>query len=287
MNALNTRLSVRDQLDFSLYQVERAAYDSFHLEMNKPYWTVSFVLDGTVETRSPGNAGIAKSGDVMIYPPHVPFSETAKGKGVHLWMLLDVRMVPQLNFFQRFPVIPVIKLLDAQAYAATFERLLGIWEEDHSPLRDFRAIGLTLQLLEAILDSWNAAGRPVRSDSALTEEDRFLHVTQYMEQHLGEKITRAELAKILHLHPGYFNRAFKRMYGISSMQMLKTLRLRKAAQMLEEPGNTLDVISKSCGFGDAAYFSKIFKQSFGKTPGDYRKSIRASKEGFVTYPDIT
>ncbi|MCD9023731.1 helix-turn-helix domain-containing protein [Cohnella silvisoli] len=277
-----TRLSVREQLDFSLYRVERAIYDSFHLDMIKPYWTVSFVLDGEVKTKSQGAVEIAKSGDVMIYPPHVPFSETALGKGVHLWMLIDMRVVPQLNFFQRFPIARVVTLQNAQAYARTFDDLLNVWEQDHSPFRDFKAISLTVQLLEAILESWLAAGSPGIPASKLTEEDRFLQVVQYMEQNLDDKITRAQLAQILHLHPGYFNRAFKKMYGVSSLQMLKTLRLRKAAQMLEEPDNTLEVISKECGFGDAAYFSKIFKQSFGKTPGEYRRSIRNTKVGFMS-----
>lgn len=279
---VHTKLSIRENMDFSLYHVEKAAYDSFHLEMVKPYWIVSFVLDGEVESRSCGVADMAKTGDVMIHPPNLPFTEIAVGPGVHLWMLIDVRVIPQLSFFQRFPVSRVITLLHADSYAAAFEVLLHLWNEPPSPLRDYKGISVAIQLLGDILESWMVSGSPSRPASKLSAEDRFLQVVKHMEDNLDKKLMREDLAQLMHLHPGYFNRVFKQTYGVSSVQMLKMLRLRKAMQLLEEPDNTLERIAAVCGFGDAAYFSKIFKESVGKTPGDYRKSIKSTKEGFVS-----
>lgn len=267
---------------FSLYHVEKACYDSFHLEMIKPYWTVSFVLEGNVETRSSGVADLAKTGDLMIHPPNLPFTEKASGGGIHLWMLIDVKVMPQLNFFQRFPVGRVITLLHKEAYAHAFESLLEVWNRPHTPLRNFKAMLIALGLLDDILESWMRSGSPGRPASKLNDEDRFLEVIQFMEEHVSRKMTREDLARIVHLHPGYFNRVFKQTYGMSPVQMLKMLRLRKAVQLLDEQGNTLEWISAVCGFGDAAYFSKVFKESAGKTPGEYRKSISTAKEGFVS-----
>jgi len=269
-------------MDFSLYHVEKASYDSFHLEMIKPYWTVSFVLDGNVETRSSGIVDMAGTGDVMIHPPNLPFTEIATGKGVHLWMLIDVRVVSQLNFFHRFPISHVIPLLHKEAYAEAFEMLLNVWNQPHTPLRDYKAMSIAIGLLGDILESWMAAGSPSREASRQTAEDRFIQVVQYMEEHMDRKLTREDLAQIVHLHPGYFNRVFKQAYGMSSVQMLKMLRLRRAVQLLEEPDNTLERIAVLCGFGDAAYFSKVFKESVGQSPGEYRKSMNMTKESFVS-----
>ncbi|SFS74345.1 AraC family transcriptional regulator [Paenibacillus sp. BC26] len=282
---MRASLSVREKFDFSLYHVERAVYDKFRLDMIKPYWTVSFVLEGQVESRTEGNVYIAGSGDVMIYPPQVPFSETATGKGIHLWMLIDMKDMTQLQFFHRFPVAQVVKLLDETAYARVFDDLLGVWNGEHSPLRDYRAFSLTLQLLEYIVSSWIAAGSPGRPEVTSGEGDRFLQVVKYMEDNLGDKITSTVLARILHLHPGYFNRAFKKLFGVSSMQMLRSMRLRKAAQMLVESDYTLAFISEQCGLGDAASISKTFKESFGRTPGQYRQSNRHMKASFISSSD--
>lgn len=270
-------------MDFGLYTVEKASYDSLHLEMIKPYWTVSFVREGQVEACSQGFVNHATDGDIMIHPPHVPFTETAEGKGVHLWMLIDLRIVPRFHFFQRFPISRVVRLKDASAYAVIFERLLRVWEAEPSPVRDFQAVALGLQLLAYILESWNAAGSPSRQGDDLTEEDRFLKVIAFMEENMGDKIRREDLAELLHLHPSYFNRIFKRVYGMSSVQMLKAMRLKRSMQLLEDPANTLEGIATVCGFADAPYFSKVFKLSTGMTPGEYRDSIKTTKEGYAAY----
>ncbi len=85
----------------------------------------------------------------------------------------------------------------------------------------------------------------------------------------------------MHLHPSYFNRAFKSVYGMSALQMLKKIRLRRATAMLEETDFTLDAIAEGCGFSDAAYFSRIFRRHMGQTPGDYRRSVANAKIRFI------
>ena len=284
MKIVREPLSVKETLDFALYHVEKAAYDSFRLEMIKPHWTVSFVLEGSVEMRSSGMTSHAETGDVMIHPPNVPFTEIAVGRGVHLWMLLDVKGEPQLDFFRRFPVGRVVTLQCAEAYAHSFEELLDVWHRPQTPVRDYRAMSLSLRLLGDILDSWLETEGAGRAASTMTTGDRFYPVIAYMEEHLEQRITRDDLARMLHLHPNYFNRLFKRVYGVSSQQMLRTLRLRRAMQLLENEDYTLDRIAAACGFGDAVYFSKVFKSSVGRTPGEYRRSIRKTKEGYASFP---
>ncbi|MBB6670693.1 AraC family transcriptional regulator [Cohnella nanjingensis] len=279
---MHRQLSIRESVEFSLFHVEKARYESLHLDIVKPYWTVSFVLDGTVETRSPGFDDVALSGDVMIHPPNLPFTETAAGPGVHLWMLVDVKLLPGLHFFQRHPVSRVVRLTDRDAYAAAFESLLDAWDGPHTPLREYRAMSIAIGLLGDILESWMASGSPSRPAFGRRAEDRFLPVVRYMEENLNRKLTREDLARRLHLHPSYFNRQFKTVYGMSPAQMLRGLRLRKAMRMLEDPASTLEGIASACGYGDAAYLSKAFKESMGMTPGDYRRGLFRTKESFAS-----
>ncbi|MFF2091313.1 helix-turn-helix domain-containing protein [Paenibacillus sp. NPDC058174] len=112
---------------------------------------------------------------------------------------------------------------------------------------------------------------------ALSARDRFRLVIRYMEDNLGEKLTRQQLAGLLFLHPSYFNRAFKQVYGMSSIQMLRMLRLRRAVQLLEESDYTLEQIAAACGFGEANYFNKVFKERAGQTPGEYRNRINLNR----------
>jgi transcriptional regulator GlxA family with amidase domain len=50
----------------------------------------------------------------------------------------------------------------------------------------------------------------------------------------------------------------------------------KAVAMLMETGLSLSEIASSCGFEDQSWFSKIFKNYTGESPGKYREQNKNS-----------
>ncbi|MCC8060059.1 MAG: helix-turn-helix domain-containing protein [Clostridiales bacterium] len=48
-------------------------------------------------------------------------------------------------------------------------------------------------------------------------------------------------------------------------------RLRKAAALLRATNQSAKDIALDCGFGDASYFTKMFRLKYHCTPGNYRK----------------
>ncbi|WP_207383660.1 helix-turn-helix transcriptional regulator [Paenibacillus solani] len=68
----------------------------------------------------------------------------------------------------------------------------------------------------------------------------------------GEGITREELAKLYHMNPVYFSRAFQKIYKLTPMQMVRKLRLQHAKKMLESTDYTLEHIAQKCGYFDAS-----------------------------------
>lgn len=74
-----------------------------------------------------------------------------------------------------------------------------------------------------------------------------------------------------------FNRHVKQLTGVSSAAYILQLRLKKACQMLaEQETKSIGEISMSCGFDDMSYFSRVFRQNFGKTPTEYRQQSNAN-----------
>ena len=57
---------------------------------------------------------------------------------------------------------------------------------------------------------------------------------------------------------------------------LRHLRLDQAKALIREGGRTMAEISYTVGFNDPHYFSRIFKQEFGMTPSEYKKSLLQS-----------
>ena len=72
----------------------------------------------------------------------------------------------------------------------------------------------------------------------------------------------------------YLTRLFKKEMGMTPRQYLTDRRLENAASSLALLDGSLSVsqIAHQCGFSDALYFSKVFKQRYGVSPKNYRPS---------------
>jgi transcriptional regulator GlxA family with amidase domain len=64
---------------------------------------------------------------------------------------------------------------------------------------------------------------------------------------------------------------FKEEMGENLSNYLNRLRVEKAAAMLVTTNVSISEITSECGFEDQSWFSKIFKNITGLTPGKYRE----------------
>jgi ligand-binding sensor domain-containing protein/signal transduction histidine kinase/DNA-binding response OmpR family regulator len=65
---------------------------------------------------------------------------------------------------------------------------------------------------------------------------------------------------------------YKKIKAVSKMSVndfVKSLRLKKAAQLLQEKQLTVYEVAYAVGYNDRKYFSQEFKKQFGKTPSEY------------------
>ncbi len=74
-------------------------------------------------------------------------------------------------------------------------------------------------------------------------------------------------------------RKLQSLVGLSASHYIRTIRLNRARQLLEESNATVTEISYAVGFNELAYFSKCFKAQFGKTPSDILKSKPTKTHG--------
>ena len=73
------------KLNLTLHNVELAPYSSLNItNYERPNWIMSHVLWGDVRTGARGDFWRARGGDVMVHPPHIPFSECSKEPGLNL-----------------------------------------------------------------------------------------------------------------------------------------------------------------------------------------------------------
>ena len=263
---------VHQSWQISVYQVARSPYETLRAEIEHGHWAISHVRTGQVETVARGERAPAPAGAVMVHPPSLPYAEYASVPGVHEWVVFDCSLSSDLDLFRLHPVAPVVPLQDPPAFSQAFDRLLAAWEEAPSPFRDLRVSALAFTLLSLVLDDWRSAGCPPRPETLATSHDRFTGLIVFLSQNLHRRLTRNDLAAFTHLRPNSLDRAFRAAYGLAPMRMLRDLRLQRARHLLQSTDLTLEAVAQSCGFEDAAYFSRVFRQVMGRTPGQCRRN---------------
>ncbi|MBQ7976447.1 MAG: AraC family transcriptional regulator [Clostridia bacterium] len=94
----------------------------------------------------------------------------------------------------------------------------------------------------------------------------------FMECYYGSGIKTSDVAKQLQLDRTYFYRIFKSETGKSPSRFLMELRINKAKQLIRENVD-LKNIAYAVGLKDVYYFSALFKQIEGISPGQYKKNL--------------
>jgi len=92
-----------------------------------------------------------------------------------------------------------------------------------------------------------------------------------IEEGYNEQIPVSLLAEASALSQSQLRRLFNKEIGMSPVEYKNRLRIKKAADMLLYSGQTIAEISQTLGFKNPYVFSRVFKQSMGISPSEYRK----------------
>ena len=99
-----------------------------------------------------------------------------------------------------------------------------------------------------------------------------IRVKTTIEAHLADYDLNVEkLGRYLNLSPSQVNRKLLALTGLTSNSFIRSIRLLKSKEMLQNSVYTIAAIAYDSGFNDPAYFSRAFKQAFGVTPQVWRE----------------
>ena len=85
---------------------------------------------------------------------------------------------------------------------------------------------------------------------------------------------KAKIAASAAISPSECLRCFHDMIGTTPNQYLRDQRTQRAAELLCGTGLQVSEIAAQCGFQDASYFARAFRQVYGCGPTEYRRKAR-------------
>lgn len=109
--------------------------------------------------------------------------------------------------------------------------------------------------------------------SAVSVDQEFLQKTiNIIESHFeDEQFSVEKLAEKVNMSVSQLNRKLNALIDQPAGQLIRSLRLQRAADLLKKKTGSVAEICYQVGFNDQAYFSRSFKKQFGCSPSEYKK----------------
>jgi two-component system response regulator YesN len=100
-------------------------------------------------------------------------------------------------------------------------------------------------------------------------------VIALMDSSFHQELSVEDLARAVNLSSSYLAHLFKAETGVSLFQYLKSLRMRKAKELLETTFLSIKQIRNRVGVKDKCHFARDFKRTYGLTPTQYKEHFLA------------
>lgn len=199
-----------------------------------------------------------KEGDVVAIPPrerHANFSQEG-------FTNLHMRMTdPSFPYRSAFRVED-----DSEGHLK-----IAFTEARYYFLADIRKRELVLAALGELIASYMIVYRSNNEFSKPVEQIRSMIIANYAECDFALD----EAIRAMPFHYDYLRKLFKKEMGLTPLEYMTQLRMKKAEMMLTAMWSSdysITEIGQLCGFEDSLYFSRVFKKHFGCSPSVFARS---------------
>ena len=154
--------------------------------------------------------------------------------------------------------------------ANSLAKLLDTARRDLEHDRDAAKASLVTasHILQAEIERCSGANGSTRGGLAAWQ---ILRVRAYIDGNLHRTIHIRDLSAVARRSPAHFSRKFKLSVGESPHAYVVGRRLQRACHLMMTSVASLSEIALSVGFSDQAHLCRLFRQSFGQSPANWRR----------------
>ena len=219
-----------------------------------------------------GKSGLKLCKDVM---PDLIISD------VMMPVMDGLEMCRQIREYAPLATIPII-LLTAKSDSETEKRSIALGIDSFMPKPfDFATLAGRVDQLLANKQRMEQKlrlemlSKPEDKHELSYDEKYLKKVTDLIEEHIDDSdLSVAKLCEYGDFNDKQLYRKIKQFTGLSTVEYIRSIRLKKAAILLQNGNFTISEVMYSVGFSNASYFTRAFSAEYGKTPTDYMRSYK-------------
>jgi AraC-like DNA-binding protein len=236
-------------------------------------YKLSLILGGEVLIVQDGREAVLRPGDFGIYDCSRPYTFVTNDS---FGMLACVLPRDLIGFSpDRMSQITATRIPSANgigwAMAPFLRRLADLAVRDEVPPDEHRVVESVVDLVESLCATvmTEDAGPHAHSRAELV-----LRIRAYIDSHLGDPdLTPTRIAATHFISKRYLHKLFE-AEGTSVSRWIRARRLERCRSALADPRwreETVTSIGMRWGLTDAAHFSRLFRETYGCTPSEYRR----------------
>lgn len=104
------------------------------------------------------------------------------------------------------------------------------------------------------------------------DEEFLENIIQFITDHITDSQLGVEMiSEHINLSRGQVYKKIKAITGQSAVEFIRNIRLKQAVKLMETRKYSLSEIAYQTGFASPSYFTRSFKEQYGKAPSDYLK----------------
>lgn len=216
---------------------------------NRPFYALSFRIEGDAVFESKGISIKAQSGDLMLCPKNCAYNiDGGKENLIIVHFDTNAKLPESLK---------KLSVSNPEIFERDFSRLYSAWSS--------KRIGFEHECKYILYKIFMNMERETAEISNNT--DQISHAIDYIhEQFYDRDISISHLAKLCSMSDTYFRRLFKDRFGVTPLKYINNLRTSRAIELLQSGYYTVTETAEKCGFENVYYFSLFIKKETGKTP---------------------